>query len=84
MDLPTEYRSHMIRAATSALSEELRDLQLPALSAIRIGDIIEQIRMNADALSSGTGSVPSSLRLGASVGAIELPGSNVIPLRRPG
>lgn len=83
MDLPTEYRARMISAAADALSEELRDLQLPALSAIRIADIIHQIRMNAEALFSETSSAPCLLQPGASDGSIDLPESNVIPLRRP-
>ncbi len=84
MDLPTEYRAHMISAAAGALSEELRDLQLPALSAIRIADIIEQIRMNAEALFSESGSAPCLLQPGDPNGSITLLESNVVPLRRPG
>jgi hypothetical protein len=83
MDLPTEYRAQMISAAAGALSEELRDLQLPALNAVRIADIIEQIRMNAEALFAETGSTPCLLQPGATDGSIDLPESNVIPLRRP-
>ncbi|WP_132535169.1 hypothetical protein [Rhizobium sp. PP-F2F-G48] len=83
MDLPTEYRAHMISAAVGALSEELRDLQLPALSANRIACIIEQIEMNAQALFPEMGPTPCLSQPSASGGSIELPKSNVIPLRRP-
>ncbi len=82
MDLPAEYRTRMIGAAASALSEELQLLQLPSQSVSRVSDLLDQIQMNAAALIAEPALSPGPRFSNPRCEDAAL-GNNVIPLRRP-
>lgn len=83
MDLPTEYRARMMGAAVDALSAELRDLRLPVQTAMRVVDLLDQLRMNAAAIAMEADPAPCLWRPDEPIRSTELPETNVILLQRP-
>jgi hypothetical protein len=83
MDLPIEYRARMMGAAADALSEELRELRLWGQAAVRVVDLLDQLRMNAAAIARETGRVASPSQIGEPIRPLSSSESNVVPLRRP-